>query len=127
LKGPYHATACNIGGLLAGYIPAAIEDRAGGRLQELGQQIEKCGLTRAVRADQGVDFALADAHRHAIDRDEPVEVLDQTMRLKDDLLFRHRALPPSNSWSGCAGTVYARSVCRDGKLFSASVSRKKRF
>ena len=120
LKGAHDAAARNIGGPFTSDILAAIENAARGWLQELGQQIKEGGLARAVRADQGVNLALSDAHRHAIDRDEPIEVLNQTVRLKDYVLCRHRGLPPVDSWSGCAGTVYARSSLKpspDGKLF----------
>jgi hypothetical protein len=37
-----------------------------------------------------MDFAPPDAHGNAINRNEPVELLDQTVRLKDYVLCRHR-------------------------------------
>src|SRR5580658_5648909 len=95
LKGAHDSAARDLSGLFASDVLAAIENAAGAGLQELGEQIEEGGLARTVRSDQGVDFALPDAHRDAVDRDEAVEVLDQTVRLEDYLpCQRHRALPP---------------------------------
>src|SRR6202042_3237378 len=91
LKGAHDAAPRNVGRPFASDVFAAIEDGARCRLQEFGQQIKEGGLTRPVRADQGVDLALFDADRNTIDRDEPVEVLNQTVRLEDYLLrYRHR-------------------------------------
>src|ERR1700733_14672527 len=95
LKRAHDSAARDVGGLFASDVLAAIENAARGWLQELGEQIEEGCLARTVRSDQGVDLALPDAHRDAIDRDEAVEVLDQTVRFEDYLpCQRHRALPP---------------------------------
>ena len=52
-------------------------DRAGGRLQEFGQQVEDGGLAGAVRADQRMDHAVADVEIDIADRHEARKVAPQ--------------------------------------------------
>ncbi|MNT48544.1 hypothetical protein D3C72_1853280 [compost metagenome] len=59
LKRADHAPPRNLRWLFARDVDAVEQNGAGGRLQELGQQVEAGGLARAVRPDQGVDRAAA--------------------------------------------------------------------
>ncbi len=69
-------------GAQAGDVAPVVGDRAAGRLQELGQQVEAGGLAGAVRPDQRVDRALLDLQRHVVDGDEALELLGEAHRLQ---------------------------------------------
>ena len=64
--------------------------RAGGRLQELGDQIEAGGLARAVGTDQGMNGAAADPQVDVSNGGEPSKILRQAAGL-DDVLLAHEA------------------------------------
>ena len=61
----------------AGDLAPVKADRAGGRRQGAGEQVEDRALARAVWADQAEDFALIDLERDVVDRSEAAEALDQ--------------------------------------------------
>src|ERR1700683_270488 len=86
LEGARDAAASDRRGCLPRNILAAKENRARSRLQEPGEQIEQGRLAGAVRADQGVNFAPPNVERHAVHRDEPLELLDQAVRLENQVL-----------------------------------------
>ena len=58
LEAAHQAEACHLCRLHAGDVTVLEADRAAGRRQERGQQVEAGGLAGAVRTDQGMDRAL---------------------------------------------------------------------
>ncbi len=66
--------ACRLG---VGDIPAVIDNLAGSRRQELGQQIEKRGLARPIGAYQGMDRAGLDTEIDVLDGGEALEVFGE--------------------------------------------------
>src|ERR1700691_3938230 len=88
LEGTDDAAAGDIRGLLPGDVFAPVKDLPRRRLQELGEQIEERRLAGAVRTDQRVDLSASYLERHAVDRHEPLERLDQRARFQDDISGR---------------------------------------
>src|SRR5208283_3288084 len=80
LERPHNAASGNLRRLFSRDIVAPKNNFTRSRLQKFGQQIEKCRLTGAVRTDEGVDFSPPHTQRHAVDRNEALERLDQTVR-----------------------------------------------
>jgi hypothetical protein len=76
LKGSDHPAPGNVCRVLSSNVLAAINNRARGRLQKLGEQVEESRLAGAIRADESVDFSAPDPHRHPIDSNESVEFFD---------------------------------------------------
>src|SRR5271166_6110078 len=86
LERPHNAASGNIRRLFSGDIVAQKEDFTRSRLQKFGQQIEESRLAGAVRTDEGVDFSPPHTQRHAVDRNESLERLDQIARLENRAL-----------------------------------------
>src|SRR5271169_5085881 len=56
---------------------------SGARFQELGQKVEASRLAGTVRPDETVDRALGDTYVDIGNRDEPLELLGQRLRVDD--------------------------------------------
>ena len=92
LEAAHQAEPRDLGRLHAGDVAVLEMDRAAGRRQEGGEQIEAGGLAGAVRADQGMDGAGAHAQRHIVHGDEAAEfrvkaVVSRMMSLTPDVSF----------------------------------------
>ena len=81
LERPHDAAARDLRRLLGRDVVVVVEDLAGGRDEELGEQVEDGRLARAVRADQRVDVAALDLQVHVIDRAESLEFLHESTSL----------------------------------------------
>ena len=66
----------------AGDVVAVHQNRPGGRLLESGERVDKCGLARAVRADQAQDLALLQDEVDPVDRVDASEVNLEAARLE---------------------------------------------
>ena len=62
------------------------QNGASGGLVHLGQQVEHCGLARAVGTDQAGDLSAADGHVELVDGGEAAEVDAQVLGLQDGAL-----------------------------------------
>ena len=76
----------DVGRLQARDVAALVDDRALGRRQELGQEVEAGGLAGAVRADERMDRAAPDLEIDTVDRGEALELLGQALRRQDDVV-----------------------------------------
>ena len=86
LKRAHDAAAGDLRGPREGDVPALIEDRALGRSQELGQQVEEGRLAGAVGADQGMDLPATHLQVNLVNGDETAEVLTQASGFEDQIL-----------------------------------------
>src|SRR6266404_5404952 len=67
-------------------ILSLIENLAGRRLQKFRQKIETCGLAGPVRTDQRVNAATADPEIDIANREEPRELLAQSVGFENELI-----------------------------------------
>src|SRR6185369_13582502 len=77
------AAARDVRRLLARDVLALEQDRARGRREELGEEIEERGLARAVGPDQRMDGAAAHREAHVVDGNEALELLREAARFED--------------------------------------------
>src|SRR5580658_240472 len=106
LEGTDDAAAGDIRGLLPGDVLASVKDLPRRRLQELGEQIKERRLAGAVRTDQRVNFSASHLERHAVDRHEPLERLEQRPRFQDDISGRNTLHSCSCSFSSSASVTF---------------------
>ncbi|MCY1222025.1 hypothetical protein D9M72_341000 [compost metagenome] len=85
LEGTDHAAARDLRGLLAGDVDAVEKDGAGGRLQELGEQVEASGLARAVGSNQCMDRPASHPQVDVAHCCEPLELLAKHSCFQDPL------------------------------------------
>src|SRR5256885_4687460 len=85
LERAHQAATGDVGRALVGDVAAVIEDAAGARLEELGQQVEDRGLAGAVRPDQRMDRAAVDLEVDFPDRGEAAKLLSETVGLQDQI------------------------------------------
>src|SRR6266508_2991929 len=76
------------------HVPAVDRKASAGWGEKATEQVEQCGLARAVGPDEGVYASRGDPQVDAMERDEAAELLAKTLRGNDR---RHRASMP------CAG------------------------
>src|SRR6185369_508361 len=126
------ATAGDRRRLLGGDVGAVEDDPARGRRQELGEEVEAGRLTVAVRPDQRVDRAAANAQIDLVDGDEALELLGEIGRLEDEVAAHRstpaatRTDPPGRSRrgvrtaAGTGGSPPRRSVRRRATSSAAS-------
>src|SRR5260370_3188153 len=77
LKGAREAEMTDLVGAHAADLGTVEPDRAGGRAQRPGDQVEDRALARAIGADQAENLALAELERDPVHRPESVEALGQ--------------------------------------------------
>ena len=66
-------------GRLAGQQRIAEPDLAGRRRNDRVDEVQRRGLAGAVRADEGMDFALLHVNGEVIDRNKALEALDEML------------------------------------------------
>ena len=77
LERTHNAATRDLGRFFVRNILLIEQNLPAGRDQKLGQQIEKSGLARAIRTDQGMDSATAYLQINLIDGDKTFELFHQ--------------------------------------------------
>src|SRR5260370_257888 len=71
---------------------------AGGRTEELGQEIEHCRLAGAVRPDQRMDGAATDRQVDLAHGCEAAKLLGQTLGLENDVTQAGHPVSTTDAW-----------------------------
>src|SRR5207245_9033130 len=95
LERPHQATSGDLVRPEAGDVLAVEDDRAPGRSQDPGQQVETGRLAGAVGADQADDLALVDGEVDAVDGGQATEEPGEITGLEE----RHEVRPPGSAWA----------------------------
>src|ERR1700722_13168719 len=83
LERPRYAATGDVRRIVPRDILASVENFPRRWLQKFGEQVKQGRLAGPVGTDQRVNLAAPHAQRHAVHRDESLEVLHQTVRLED--------------------------------------------
>ena len=86
LERAHQAETRDIGRRHRGDVLALIGDAPGGRLQELGQQVEARGFPGPVRTDQRVNMTTANPESDIANGKKPREFLGQSVGFENELI-----------------------------------------